>query len=153
MGGAMQRLLDWSDETRHVAVRANAETVEALQTAQSFGAEGIGLARSEHMFFSPERMVALRRLILSEDEDDRAAALTGLVLASGVAATQAQAFPVSRCNGVMHNVTSKNVSAPKPSRSIRIFPGSGPSRFIAASYNHHSGSTHPTIKMARRNQG
>lgn len=79
MGGAMQRLLDWSDETRHVAVRANAETVEALQTAQSFGAEGIGLARSEHMFFSPERMVALRRLILSEDEDDRAAALTGLV--------------------------------------------------------------------------
>ena len=41
------------------------------RTARSFGAEGIGLARSEHMFFSPERMVALRRMILSEDEEDR----------------------------------------------------------------------------------
>ena len=49
------------------------------RTALSFGAEGIGLARSEHMFFSRERMVALRRLILCEDEDDRTAALNGLV--------------------------------------------------------------------------
>ena len=65
--------------TRNIAVRANAETVEAAKTALSFGAEGIGLARSEHMFFSTERLVALRRLILSEDEDDRAKALTGLV--------------------------------------------------------------------------
>ncbi len=79
IGGAMGTLLDWSDSSRKVAVRANAETVEALRTAQSFGAEGIGLARSEHMFFSHDRMVALRRLILSEDEDDRAEALTGLV--------------------------------------------------------------------------
>lgn len=79
IGGALGKLLDWSDGSRKVAVRANAETVEALRTANSFGAEGIGLARSEHMFFSPERMVALRRLILSEDENDRAAALTGLV--------------------------------------------------------------------------
>jgi pyruvate,orthophosphate dikinase len=79
IGGAMGTLLDWSDSSRKIAVRANAETTEAQKTAQSFGAEGIGLARSEHMFFSRERMVALRRLILSEDEDDRAAALTGLV--------------------------------------------------------------------------
>jgi len=60
-------------------VRANAETIEAVTTALTFGAEGIGLARSEHMFFSRERMVALRRLILSEDENDRRAALRGLV--------------------------------------------------------------------------
>ena len=53
--------------------------LDAIATASSFGAEGIGLARSEHMFFSEERLVALRRLILSEDEDDRRAALTGLV--------------------------------------------------------------------------
>src|SRR5690606_25407796 len=79
IGGAMGTLLGWSDASRSVAVRANAETVEALRTAQNFGAEGIGLARSEHMFFSHDRMVALRRLILSEDEDDRAEALTGLV--------------------------------------------------------------------------
>ena len=79
IGGALGELLGWSDATRKIEVRANAETVDAAKTALSFGAEGIGLARSEHMFFSRERMVALRRLILSEDEDDRKAALTGLV--------------------------------------------------------------------------
>ena len=79
IGGAISRLLDWSDASRDIHVRANAETVEAVRTALSFGAEGIGLARSEHMFFSRERMVALRRMILSEDEEDRAKALTGLV--------------------------------------------------------------------------
>jgi pyruvate,orthophosphate dikinase len=79
IGGALGELLGWSDATRRIEVRANAETIEAANTALSFGAEGIGLARSEHMFFSRERMVALRRLILSEDENDRRAALTGLV--------------------------------------------------------------------------
>ncbi len=79
IGGALGELLSWSDASRRIEVRANAETVEAAKTALSFGAEGIGLARSEHMFFSRERMVALRRLILSEDEDARRAALNGLV--------------------------------------------------------------------------
>jgi pyruvate,orthophosphate dikinase len=79
IGGAIGKLLGWSDATRQIEVRANAETLDAVSTALSFGAEGIGLARSEHMFFSEERLVALRRLILSEDEDDRRAALTGLV--------------------------------------------------------------------------
>jgi pyruvate,orthophosphate dikinase len=79
IGGAMGKLLGWSDASRKVKVRANAETVEAVATALSFGAEGIGLARSEHMFFSRERMVALRRMILSEDAADREKALEGLV--------------------------------------------------------------------------
>jgi len=79
IGGALGELLGWSDAARTIEVRANAETVESATTALSFGAEGIGLARSEHMFFSRERMVALRRLILSEDEADRRAALRGLV--------------------------------------------------------------------------
>ena len=79
LGGALGELLGWSDATRTIEVRANAETTEAATTALSFGAQGIGLARSEHMFFSRERMAALRRLILSEDEDDRKAALNGLV--------------------------------------------------------------------------
>lgn len=79
IGGALSRLLDWADDSRTIAVRTNAETIDAARTALSFGAEGIGLARSEHMFFSGERMVALRRLILSENEDDREAALEGLV--------------------------------------------------------------------------
>ena len=79
LGGALGELLGWSDASRTIEVRANAETIEAATTALSFGAEGIGLARSEHMFFSRDRMVALRRLILSEDEADRKAALKGLV--------------------------------------------------------------------------
>ncbi len=79
IGGAISTLLGWSDASRSVAVRTNVETVESARTALSFGAEGIGLARSEHMFFSPERMVALRRMILSEDEDDRSRAINGLV--------------------------------------------------------------------------
>lgn len=79
IGGAISRLLDWSDGNRTIAVRTNVETTASAQTALDFGAEGIGLARSEHMFFSPERMVALRRLILSENEEDRAEALQGLV--------------------------------------------------------------------------
>lgn len=79
IGGAIAKLLNWSDGSRTIAVRTNVETVESAQTALSFGAEGIGLARSEHMFFSPERLVALRRLILSESEKDRLLALKGLV--------------------------------------------------------------------------
>lgn len=79
IGGAMSRLLDWSDGSRTIGVRTNVETIASAKTALDFGAEGIGLARSEHMFFSHERMVALRRLILSENEDDRTEALKGLV--------------------------------------------------------------------------
>lgn len=79
IGGAIGTLLGWSDASRTIAVRTNVETVESAQTALNFGAEGIGLARSEHMFFSPERMVALRRMILSEDEDARSRAVNGLV--------------------------------------------------------------------------
>lgn len=79
IGGAISKLLGWSDASRSISVRTNVETVESAQTALSFGAEGIGLARSEHMFFSPERMVALRRMILSEDEDARSRAIAGLV--------------------------------------------------------------------------
>lgn len=79
IGGAIAKLLDWSDASRTIAVRTNVETLESAKTALSFGAEGIGLARSEHMFFSPERLVALRRMILSESEEDRVNALKGLV--------------------------------------------------------------------------
>lgn len=79
IGGALGKLLDWSDASRSIAVRTNVETIDAAKTALSFGAEGIGLARSEHMFFTPERLTALRRLILSQSEEDRKQALKGLV--------------------------------------------------------------------------
>lgn len=79
ISGAISQLLNWSDGSRTIAVRTNVETVESAKTALEFGAEGIGLARSEHMFFSPERLMALRRMILSESESDRRDALNGLV--------------------------------------------------------------------------
>lgn len=79
IGGAIEKLLNWSDASRSIAVRTNVETLESARTALSFGAEGIGLARSEHMFFTPERLLALRRMILSENEADRREALNGLV--------------------------------------------------------------------------
>jgi len=77
--GALGTLLDWADGSRTIQVRTNVETEESARTALSFGAEGIGLARSEHMFFSTERMVALRRMIFSQNDNDRKQALDGLV--------------------------------------------------------------------------
>ncbi|MEE9140544.1 MAG: pyruvate, phosphate dikinase [Alphaproteobacteria bacterium] len=68
-------LMAWADEVRRLRVRANAETPEDVQTARRFGAEGIGLCRTEHMFFSEERLVAMREMIMADDEDGRRAAL------------------------------------------------------------------------------
>ena len=79
IGGALGTLLDWADGSRTIEVRTNVETEESARLALQFGAEGIGLARSEHMFFSAERMVALRRMIFSQSDLDRKHALEGLV--------------------------------------------------------------------------
>src|SRR3569832_969515 len=75
IGGALGELLGWSVSTRRIEVRSFVVRLDVAMSARSFGGVGIGLARSEHMFFSRERLVALRRLILSEEEDDRKAAL------------------------------------------------------------------------------
>ncbi|MEZ5932066.1 MAG: pyruvate, phosphate dikinase [Alphaproteobacteria bacterium] len=68
-------LMGWADETRVLKVRANAETPEDARTARKFGAEGIGLSRTEHMFFDETRIVAMREMILAETPDGRRAAL------------------------------------------------------------------------------
>jgi len=72
-------LMTWADRSRRMKVRANAETPEDVRTALQFGAEGIGLCRTEHMFFDPERIVAVRRMILAEDRHGRQAALAELL--------------------------------------------------------------------------
>ncbi|MFV2092027.1 MAG: putative PEP-binding protein, partial [Hyphomicrobiales bacterium] len=72
-------LMGWADGARKLAVRANAETVEDERTARKFGAEGIGLCRTEHMFFDPERIVAVREMILASDEAGRRAALAKIL--------------------------------------------------------------------------
>ena len=79
MTGEFATLMTWADGVRRMRVRANAETPLDARTARGFGAEGIGLCRTEHMFFEGERIVAMREMILSETEEGRRAALAKLL--------------------------------------------------------------------------
>ena len=69
------KLMKWTDEIRDLNIRANAETTNDVKTALEFGAEGIGLCRTEHMFFDSERILAVREMIYSDTEIDRRKAL------------------------------------------------------------------------------
>jgi len=73
------RLMDWSDSFRKLRVRTNADQPDQCETAVAFGAEGIGLCRTEHMFFGGERVDAVREMILADDEAGRRAALAKLL--------------------------------------------------------------------------
>ena len=77
--GDFQTLMAWADGVRKIKVRANAETPNDARTAREFGAEGIGLCRTEHMFFDAARITAVRQMILAEDEAGRRAALGKLL--------------------------------------------------------------------------
>ncbi|WP_298747821.1 pyruvate, phosphate dikinase [uncultured Serinicoccus sp.] len=70
-----EAIVTWADEVRRLGVRANADTGEDAAKARELGAEGIGLCRTEHMFMASDRLPAVRRMILAETEEDRAAAL------------------------------------------------------------------------------
>ena len=72
-------LMGWADKARRMGVRANAETPLDAETARKFGAEGIGLSRTEHMFFDPKRISAVRQMIMASDEAGRRAALARLL--------------------------------------------------------------------------
>ena len=74
----LPELLGWADEAARLGVRANADTPADAKVARDFGATGIGLCRTEHMFFEGERIAAVREMILAEDEDDRQTALQKL---------------------------------------------------------------------------
>ena len=77
--GNFGKLMKWVDEIRTIEVRANAETPKDAQQALDFGAQGIGLARTEHMFFDAERIPDMRAMILASDEKGRRAALARLL--------------------------------------------------------------------------
>jgi pyruvate,orthophosphate dikinase len=79
MTGDFATLMGWADAVRRMKVRANAETTTDARVARSFGAEGIGLCRTEHMFFQAERIVAVREMILAETEQGRRSALAKLL--------------------------------------------------------------------------
>ena len=79
LSGDFATLMAWADEGRRMKVRANAETPLDADTARKFGAEGIGLCRTEHMFFDPERIGAVRQMIMASDEIGRRRALDKLL--------------------------------------------------------------------------
>ncbi|MBA3819051.1 MAG: pyruvate, phosphate dikinase, partial [Deltaproteobacteria bacterium] len=76
---ALGTLMQWVDEVRTLKVRTNADTPIDARTALAFGAEGIGLCRTEHMFFQPERLLAVREMIVASDEAGRRAALAKIL--------------------------------------------------------------------------
>jgi pyruvate,orthophosphate dikinase len=75
LSGDFAQLMEWADEFRKLGIRTNAETPTDAAQARKFGAEGIGLCRTEHMFFEGDRIVAVREMILADDEKSRRAAL------------------------------------------------------------------------------
>ena len=79
LSGEFNTLMQWADEIRSLKVRTNADTPTDARTARGFGAEGIGLCRTEHMFFEGERIVAVREMILADDEKGRRSALAKLL--------------------------------------------------------------------------
>jgi pyruvate,orthophosphate dikinase len=79
LSGDFGMLMSWADEVRRLKIRANADTPLDAKTARRFGAEGIGLCRTEHMFFEEGRIVAVREMILADDEKGRRRALAKLL--------------------------------------------------------------------------
>jgi pyruvate,orthophosphate dikinase len=78
-GDAFLALMGWADELRDIGVRANADTPTDAQTARNFNAQGIGLCRTEHMFFEADRLTVMREMIFADDSEDRRAALDRLL--------------------------------------------------------------------------
>ena len=79
MSPAFRTFMSWADKERRLGVRANADTPHDARVARSFGAEGIGLCRTEHMFFDPERIDAVREMILAETVEQRGRALERII--------------------------------------------------------------------------
>ena len=77
--GRYAQLLRWADDARRLAVRTNADTPHDAEVARAFGAEGIGLCRTEHMFFAEDRIRAVREMILADDQTGRMKALAKLL--------------------------------------------------------------------------
>ena len=79
ISGEFSKLMNWADNYRKLKIRTNSETPLDSKTARDFGAEGIGLCRTEHMFFDEERILSVREMILSKTKDDRLSAISKLL--------------------------------------------------------------------------
>jgi pyruvate,orthophosphate dikinase len=79
LGGAFRELMRWADRARGMKIRTNADSPQDARIAREFGAEGIGLCRTEHMFFEPARILAVREMILASTSEQRVVALAKLL--------------------------------------------------------------------------
>ncbi len=79
LGGDFRKFMAWADKTRTLGVRGNADTPQDVRLAQAFGVDGIGLVRTEHMFFDPHRLTVMRELIFADRPEDRQDALNLLL--------------------------------------------------------------------------
>ena len=79
ISGDFETIMKWADETRRLRIEANAETPRDAQQARDFGAEGIGLVRTEHMFFDPKRIISIRKMILADNDEEEKKALEELL--------------------------------------------------------------------------
>ena len=79
ISGDFEVIMKWADQTRRMEVEANAETPKDAQQARDFGAEGIGLVRTEHMFFDPKKIISMRKMIVAETDEEKRKALDELL--------------------------------------------------------------------------
>ena len=79
ISGDFETVMKWADDTRKLKVEANAETPKDAKQARDFGAQGIGLVRTEHMFFDPKRIISIRKMIVSETQHDKMKAINELL--------------------------------------------------------------------------
>ena len=113
---SVHRLMGHADEVRRLRVRANADTVEDAERARRFGAEGIGLCRTEHMFLG-ERRQHVERLILAEDDEQRDAGAGG---AAAAAAVGLPADPHRDGRAADHDPAARPAAARVPARHHRV---------------------------------
>jgi pyruvate,orthophosphate dikinase len=120
-------LLSWADQFRDIGIRANADTPADAATARRFEAQGIGLCRTEHMFFDEDRLVVMREMIFADSPGDRAAALARL-LADATRGFRA-AFRDHGGDAGLHppvRPAAARIPAGRPRGSARAGRGAGP---------------------------
>ncbi len=157
MSGDFGTLMEWADGCRRMGVRANAETPLDAETARKFGAEGIGLCRTEHMFFDPQRIGVVRQMIMASSAGDRRDALTRLLpfqredfhrlftIMAGLPVTiqlldpPLHGIPAAQCggdgrSGAGHGIVDTGNHPPARRRARRGQPDVGPSRLPAGDF-------------------
>ena len=124
ISGDFSRLMDWADRVRKLEVYANADTPRDAKQARSFGAEGIGLCRTEHMFFEEDRIKAMREMIVAKDVETRTVSYTHLdVYKRQIQAMTQSQSPERRRSIARRRWCSYSCEAPSESRRLKSRAG------------------------------